>query len=80
MQYLEVTYKLHPTFHPAKIELTKAPYKVTRLGWGVFDIPIILSFKPQYGLQDIKVNHYLSFENYGEQSSTVVQINKKAIQ
>ena len=33
-----VTYHLHPTFKVNKIKLTEAPFLLSRVGWGTFDI------------------------------------------
>ena len=33
-----VTYHLHPTFRPNKIKVTEAPFLLSRLGWGYFEV------------------------------------------
>ena len=33
-----VTYHLHPTFRPNKIKLNEAPFLLSRVGWGYFEI------------------------------------------
>ena len=34
----KVTFHLHPSFKPATVTVTKAPFEVKQQGWGVFDI------------------------------------------
>ena len=33
-----VTYHLHPTFTPSKIKVEEAPFLLSRVGWGYFEI------------------------------------------
>ncbi len=39
-----VTYHLHPTFRPNKIKVTEAPFLLSRVGWGYFDIEMDIEF------------------------------------
>jgi transcription initiation factor IIF auxiliary subunit len=61
----KVVVDLHPTFRPAQLTLTSAPFEVKRLGWGVFDIKIIIRFKQECNLGELEINHFLSFEGNG---------------
>jgi len=36
----QVTYKLHPTFQPSVVTLDSAPFALSRVGWGTFNIGI----------------------------------------
>ena len=36
----KVEYKLHPTFNPPLVVVDKYPFTFSRLGWGIFNIPI----------------------------------------
>ena len=54
-----VVFDLHPTFHPSSVMVKKAPYSVTRTGWGTFDIKVTV--------HDVRGNahafsHSLSFD------------------
>ena len=39
-----VTYRLHPSFTPNVIKLDKAPFLISRIGWGYFDIIVDVEF------------------------------------
>ena len=39
-----VTYHLHPTFKPSKIKVSEAPFLLSRIGWGLFDIEMDIEF------------------------------------
>ena len=39
-EVVAVTYKLHPTFSPNSVTVQEAPFAITRLGWGEFDIAV----------------------------------------
>ena len=39
-----VTYHLHPTFTPSKIKVTEAPFLLSRLGWGYFNVEMDVEF------------------------------------
>ena len=39
-----VTYHLHPTFKPSKIKVSEAPFLLSRLGWGYFEIEMDIEF------------------------------------
>ena len=67
----EVTVKLHPTFNPPEVKLTKAPFQFSRIGWGVFELGISIIIKPELGVgAPVKVTHFLSF-SAPETSNTV---------
>ncbi|KAH0430616.1 hypothetical protein CcaCcLH18_07651 [Colletotrichum camelliae] len=44
----EILVDLHPTFSPRQLLLKAAPYKFTRIGWGVFIISVHIKLKPGY--------------------------------
>eukprot|EP00040_Diaphanoeca_grandis_P013119 m.66311 g.66311 ORF g.66311 m.66311 type:complete len:1225 (-) comp23673_c0_seq2:82-3756(-) len=37
-----VTFKLHPSFEQAEVTRTEAPFEVAEMGWGEFDIQIVI--------------------------------------
>ena len=39
-----VTYHLHPTFRQPVIKVTKAPFLLSRIGWGYFEIKMVIEF------------------------------------
>ena len=39
-----VTYHLHPTFKPPKIVVTEAPFLLSRVGWGYFEVTMDIEF------------------------------------
>ena len=60
-----VTFKLHSTFKNPIRTVAKYPYSFTTNGWGMFDLPMIINWKPHTKLEPLKLNHYLSFEDNG---------------
>jgi len=46
-----VTYHLHPTFKPSVIKVTEAPFLLSRIGWGYFDVEMEIEFKEWTGLK-----------------------------
>jgi len=55
----EVVWHLHPTFNPAEVVCTEAPFYLSMLGWGTFDVMATITLK-----NDRKINaaHALSFD------------------
>lgn len=39
-----VTYHLHPTFNPNVIKIDQAPFLIARVGWGYFEIHLVIEF------------------------------------
>ena len=40
----KVTYNLHKTFSPNKVEVETAPFIISYIGWGTFEIVIEIEF------------------------------------
>jgi len=58
----KITVELHSTFPDPIIEITKAPFEVTKKGWGLFNIAATIHFKDNQNKPDMKINHYLNFD------------------
>ena len=56
-----VTYHLHPTFKPNVIKIEEAPFLLSRIGWGYFDVEVEIEFQKSTGLGLKKVVHELCF-------------------
>lgn len=56
-----VTFCLHPTFNPPSVKVTDEPFQINRIGWGVFEIEIKIEFHKKFKLENLKLNHFLSF-------------------
>ena len=52
---------------------------ITYRGWGTFELPIKITFKPEYKIPPLTVDHELSFDNKGEFKSVMVYFNKNII-
>eukprot|EP00455_Lapot_gusevi_P048667 TRINITY_DN6765_c0_g2_i6.p1 TRINITY_DN6765_c0_g2~~TRINITY_DN6765_c0_g2_i6.p1 ORF type:complete len:564 (-),score=181.36 TRINITY_DN6765_c0_g2_i6:76-1767(-) len=65
--YIEkVEVDLHPTFRPSRIVLTQAPFVLSRVGWGTFDIQVAIHFKPEFNVPEpLQLTHSLSFRGSG---------------
>ena len=60
-----VTYYLHPTFKPSIIKVTEAPFLLSRIGWGYFEVGMAIEFQPETGLFKKALKHELDFEGNG---------------
>ena len=69
-----VTYHLHPTFRPNKIKVSKAPFLLSRLGWGYFEIEIDIEFQPRTGLGTKRLAHMLNFDGKGKTQSLLLEV------
>ncbi|CAD8075822.1 unnamed protein product [Paramecium sonneborni] len=70
-----VTYYLHETFKPNVVTVQKAPFQLKRLGWGVFNIPILIKFKKEYNIPNLEVDHYLSFQGDGSFQKQITKLD-----
>lgn len=48
------------------VTISKPPFSLTRVGWGVFFIPLKIYFKEEFKISPIELGHYLSFDGDGE--------------
>lgn len=61
-KYIEqVEVRLHPTFSPSTITMTKAPFNLKRTGWGTFEIGFKIFWKPNMGGGFTEHTHFLEF-------------------
>lgn len=56
-----VTFKLHPTFTPNMIPVADTSFKITRVGWGAFNITMIVEFHDYLNIETMELDHYLDF-------------------
>ena len=64
---------LHPSFTPSHIVLTKEPFEITRLGWGMFNINGKIHFKSHLRLTPLVFNHMLCFQG-GKQMAIEIEL------
>lgn len=76
----KVTFMLHPTFRQRQIDVYQEPFEVERIGWGIFEIPIIVYFKKGLNLQPLELSHFLSFSNNGKFHTSTVEIDKQLLE
>ena len=70
-----VTYHLHPTFTPSKIVVSEAPFLLSRVGWGSFEIAMDIEFQPWTNLGVLPLEHMLSFSNKGHTQSILLEVD-----
>ena len=70
-----VTYHLHPTYAVNKFYLKQAPFLLSRVAWGYFEIEIDIHFQPWTRLNTLKLYHMLSFEGKGNTQSILLEID-----
>ena len=70
-----VTYHLHPTFKPNKIKVSEAPFLLSRVGWGYFEIEMDIEFQPSTGLGVKQLCHMLDFNDKGNTQSILLEVS-----
>lgn len=77
----KVTFNLHPTFRPNIITQDKPPFAVRRIGWGAFNIGIIVEFQDNLNLENIELNHFLCFSRNLKKDTKyiTIDVNKSLI-
>jgi hypothetical protein len=63
------------SFGTDQILLTRAPFKFTSAGWGCFEVPIIIFWKPWTKKEPSILKHMLSFEGKGKTSFLNIAVN-----
>lgn len=71
----KVTFMLHPTFTPSTVYRTNAPFSLTRIGWGVFNIQIRVEFQDYLNLPKLSLDHFLSFSRNVTSSTKSILVN-----
>lgn len=73
----KVEYKLHPTFNPPAVTVTNAPFIVKRIGWGYFEVKMIITWKNWTGLlpKEKKISHELCFNGDGKTCGFVMELD-----
>ena len=69
-----VTYRLHPTFKPRLITVIEAPFLLSRVGYGTFEIDMDVEFKPSTSLGIQELSHCLHFHDEGKSLCILLQI------
>ena len=78
----KVTFELHPTFKPNIREIilnkhnSNKAIKVSGIGYGFFDIPITIQWRPETGLNNDVFIHELCLYGDGKWGTTNIKINK----
>ncbi|CAD7705147.1 unnamed protein product [Ostreobium quekettii] len=70
-----VTFRLHPSFTDPERVLTSAPFELTEMGWGEFDIVVVVRFSLDSHGGEIEMTRRLKL--YSEENST--QSTKKPV-
>ena len=71
-----IQFKLHSSFHNPLITISNSPFKVSRIGWGIFEIPIKIFWKKFLNCPPTELTHTLSFEGEGKYSEIIVKFDK----
>ncbi len=73
----KVKFDLHPTFNPPSVIVSSSPFEIKRIGWGTFNIDVTVSFPKHLNLENLKLSHYLEFDNSIVSSSKLIHIDLK---
>ena len=57
------------------ITVTEAPFLLSRLGWGYFDVTMDVEFQPWTGIKPLTMVHELCFENLGKTRSILLDVS-----
>ncbi|KAI9140319.1 yeats family-domain-containing protein [Paraphysoderma sedebokerense] len=78
-KYIErVVVKLHPTFSPSTVTLTRPPFQVRRLGWGYFTIRSEIYFQKSWRKDPLLVYWTLDFNGDGNVEEIDVEFVEEA--
>ena len=76
-----VTYHLHPTYRVNKIKVNEAPFLLSRVAWGYFEVCAEIEFQPQRDPKTGKqksqtacLYHMLSFDGNGKTKGLFVEV------
>ena len=73
-----VTIKLDKrSFGKEQVVVTRAPFKFTSTGWGVFEVPMIINWKPWLKKEPTILRHPLSFEDQGKSNFFCIAVDAK---
>ena len=76
----KVNFTLHETFGDPNISKKSAPFDFQCVGWGIFEIPIKITWKRWLKMPPTEMTHMLSFEGNGSHKSFVIKVDKKLLQ
>ena len=65
------------SFGTDQVILNKAPFKFTSAGWGCFEVPIIIFWKPWTKQEPTVLKHMLHFQDKGKTSFLNIAVNLK---
>uniref|UniRef100_A0A7S3NSW9 YEATS domain-containing protein n=1 Tax=Euplotes crassus TaxID=5936 RepID=A0A7S3NSW9_EUPCR len=72
----KVEFKLHPTFQPSKVTVDRMPFQIKRIGWGIFEIKITITWRHWMKKEPTKYTHMLSFDGDGKRNAFIVDVPK----
>jgi transcription initiation factor IIF auxiliary subunit len=76
----KVEFGMHPTFGCTEIEVKSAPFEISRIGWGTFDIPVKVFLNKSLKVsKPLELSHCLSFEGSGETKVYILKIPKTSL-
>ena len=69
-----MTYHLHPTYAVSRIIVREAPFLLSRVAWGYFEVTMKIEFQPATGLGTKTLYHMLEFDGNGHTESILLQV------
>jgi len=76
----KVDIKLHDTFSPNFFTLTRQPFRMTRIGWGIFNIKICIYFTKECNARNtLDVEYKLSFEGGGAKTKYLIEFERPVL-
>jgi len=70
-----VEFKLHHTFSPPTAQVKKAPFSITRTGWGTFTVQVSVHWKPEFKSSPLILEHTLNFSS--PDTSNIINVPSK---
>jgi transcription initiation factor IIF auxiliary subunit len=75
----EVKYVLHPTYKVNKYTLTEAPFLLSRVAYGSFNVEVTVVFQQWTKQKPLKLNHMLEFVEGGKKSHRFIDSDSSRV-
>ncbi len=74
----KVEFEMHPTFSERIVPIKAWPFKLERVGWGLFNVPIKVFFNKKEVIGGpLELNHLLDFDGEGEKKFAIAKLRIK---
>jgi transcription initiation factor IIF auxiliary subunit len=75
----KVEFTLHPDFGVGPVRLFRAPFQVTRKGFGEFTVPVTITWKRHLKKEKTTIEHTLNFEGRITHTGFIAEFDNKLL-